>query len=99
MKQDTPEVDNKGAGYDSWELDSIFVPSFKAVPSTVRACRGSDDSSGGEWSLAAADESLVVTGPGEHDPLGLHISPSQPRALPRGPGASHCSRGSLFNAI
>lgn len=31
------------------------------------------------------DESLVVTGPGEQDPLGLHISPSQPGALPRGP--------------
>lgn len=36
--------------------------------------------------MAAADESLVVTGPGEHDPLGLHISPSQPQALLRGPG-------------
>lgn len=99
MKQETPEVDNTGAGYDFWELDSIFVHSFNKVPSTVWACRGCDDSSRGEWSLAAADESLVVTGPGEHDPLGLHISPSQPQALLRGPGASHCSGGSLFNAI
>lgn len=45
------------------------------------------------------DESLVVTGPGEQAPLGVHISPSQPQAVPQGPGASHCSTGSLFNAL